>query len=261
MTTTSTPHGKEDLLELTGSIENIIYQNEENGYTVCELAASDDDLVTMVGIMPFLGVGETVKALGRWELHASFGRQFKVEYYEKQLPSDEAAMLKYLASGAIKGVGPVLAQRIIDQFGEDAFDVIENHPDWLSDIDGITKKKAQKISERFRETFGVRSVMMFCRDFFGPATAVKVYKKWGGGAVDVIKANPYALCESIHGIGFETADRIAADHLTTVREKIAKLKKLEHELERIVSHCDGHSIEDCYVIRALSNHDLCEHEH
>ncbi len=209
MNATPIPNGKEDLLELTGSIENIIYQNEENGYTVCELAASDDDLVTMVGIMPFLGVGETVKALGRWELHASFGRQFKVEYYEKQLPSDEAAMLKYLSSGAIKGVGPVLAQRIIDQFGEDAFDVIENHPEWLADIDGITKKKAQKISERFRETFGVRSVMMFCRDFFGPATAVKVYKKWGGGAVDVIKANPYALCESIRGIGFETADRIA----------------------------------------------------
>ncbi len=210
MNATPLPPGKEDLLELTGSIENIIYQNDENGYTVCELAASDDDLVTVVGIMPFLGVGETVKALGRWELHASFGRQFKVEYYEKQLPSDEAAMLKYLASGAIKGVGPVLAQRIVDQFGEDAFDVIENHPEWLADIDGITKKKAQKISERFRETFGVRSVMMFCRDFFGPATAVKVYKKWGGGAVDVIKANPYALCESIRGIGFETADRIAA---------------------------------------------------
>ncbi|MBQ4064508.1 MAG: ATP-dependent RecD-like DNA helicase [Clostridia bacterium] len=209
MNATPIPPGKEDLLELTGSIENIIYQNDETGYTVCELAASDDDLVTLVGIMPFMGIGETVKVLGRWELHASFGRQFKVEYYEKHLPSDEVAMLKYLSSGAIKGIGPVLAQRIIDKFGADAFDVIENNPEWLADVDGITRKKAQKLSERFRETFGVRSVMMFCRDFFGPATAVKVYKKWGGGAVDVIKANPYALCESIHGIGFETADRIA----------------------------------------------------
>ncbi len=209
MNATPYPAGKEDLLELSGSIETVIYQNEHNGYTVCELAASDDDLVTLVGIMPFLGEGETIRALGRWELHPSFGRQFKVEHYEKQLPSDEGAILKYLSSGAIKGIGPVLARRIVDTFGTDAFDVIENHPEWLADIDGITRKKAETLSERFREAFGVRSVMLFCRDYFSPAIAVKIYKKWGGGAVDVIKANPYALCEGIRGIGFETADRIA----------------------------------------------------
>ena len=157
MNSTPPPGGKEDLLELTGSIENIIYKNDDNGYTVCELAASDEDYVTLVGIMPFLAEGETIRALGRWELHASFGRQFKVEYYEKQLPSDEGAMLKYLSSGAIKGIGPVLARRIIDKFGEDAFEVIEHNPEWLADVDGITKRKAQKIAERFREAFGVRS--------------------------------------------------------------------------------------------------------
>ena len=116
----------------------------------------DDDLVTLVGIMPFLGEGETIRALGRWELHPSFGRQFKVEHYEKQLPSDEGAILKYLSSGAIKGIGPVLARRIVDTFGTDTFDVIENHPEWLADIDGITRKKAETLSERFREAFGVK---------------------------------------------------------------------------------------------------------
>lgn len=202
--------GREGLSEIEGTVEHIVYQNEGNGYTVCELATPDDDLETLVGNMPFLTAGETIKALGQWGVHPSFGRQFKVEYYEKQLPTSESAIRKYLASGAIKGVGVVLAERIVDRFGEDTFDVIENHPEWLADINGVTQKKAQKISEIFKETFGVRSVMMFCRDFFGPAMAVKVYNRWGGGAVDVIKANPYLLCQEINGIGFETADRIAS---------------------------------------------------
>lgn len=201
---------KDGLTEIEGTVEHIVFQNEENGYTVCELAASDEDYITLVGQMPFLSVGESIKALGSWTLHPSFGHQFKVEYFEKQLPATESAIKKYLASGAIKGIGAVLAERIVKRFGEDSFDVIENHPEWLADIDGITVGKAKKLSERFKETFGVRSVMMFCREFFGPSAAVKVYKKWGGSAVDIIKANPYMLCEHIHGIGFETADRIAA---------------------------------------------------
>ncbi len=201
---------KEALSEISGTVEHIVYQNEDNGYTVCELSVSDEDYITLVGQMPFLQAGEEIKALGLWTNHPSFGRQFKVEYFEKQLPASESAIRKYLASGAIKGIGVVLAERIVSKFGADSFDVIENHPDWLTDISGITPKKAKTISERFKETFGVRSVMMFCRDFFGPSMAVKVYKKWGGSAVDIIKANPYKLCESIQGIGFETADRIAS---------------------------------------------------
>lgn len=203
------PDGRDDLLEVEGVVERIVYKNDGNGYTVCELEASDEDLITLVGIMPFLSEGESIKALGKWELHSNFGRQFKIEYFEKQLPASEGAMYKYLSSGAIKGIGPKLARRIIERFGTDSFEVMEHNPEWLSDIDGITPKKAEKIAERFRETFGVRSVMMFCREFFGPATAVKVYKQWGGAAVDVIKQNPYALCENIDGIGFETADRVA----------------------------------------------------
>ncbi len=199
-----------ELLTVEGTIEHIIYQNEENGYAVCELSVSDTELITVVGIMPYISAGETVKALGKWQLHATFGRQFKIEYYEKQLPANETAILKYLSSRAIKGIGPASAAKIIERFGEDTFDVMENHPDWLAEIPGISKKKAEAISDEFRRQFGVRSVMMFCRDYFGPATAVRIYKKWGGSAVDIIKENPYVLCDDIYGVGFDRADKIAA---------------------------------------------------
>ena len=203
------PPDRSDLSEIGGTVENIIYKNDGNGYTVSEIETPSGEIVTLVGIMPFSAVGESIKALGKWDMHPTFGKQFKVEYYEKELPENEQAMLRYLSSGAIRGVGPVTAKRIIQRFGNDAFDVIENNPEWLADVDGITPKKAKKISEHFRETFGMRSVMMFCRDFFGPALSVKIFRQWGSAAVDLIKANPYLLCEKIDGISFETADKVA----------------------------------------------------
>ena len=181
---------KDDLLTIEGTIEHIIYKNEENGYCVCELSLSDAELITAVGIMPFAAAGELVKAMGKWQVHPSYGKQFSIEYFEKQLPANESAILKYLSSRAVKGIGPALAHKIVDRFGEDSFDVIENHPDWLAEISGVNKKKAEAISEDFRSQFGVRSVMMFCRDYFGPQTAMKIYKRWGGSAVDIIKENP-----------------------------------------------------------------------
>ena len=198
-----------DLISVEGTVENIIFKNEENGYTVCDLATTDNELITLVGVMPFLGEGEMIKALGNWEMHANFGRQFKIQYFEKQLPATSSAILKYLQSKAIKGIGPTTAVRIVEKFGDESFDVIENHHEWLAELPGITLKKAEQINESFRMQFGIRSVMMFCRDFFGPITAVKIYKKWGGSAVDVIKENPYILCDEIYGIGFERADSIA----------------------------------------------------
>lgn len=195
--------------ELEGLVENVIYSNEANGYSVCELDCGGE-LFTIVGIMPYINAGESIKARGKWETHASYGKQFKVEYYEKQLPATSEAIVKYLSSGMIKGIGGVTAKRIVEQFGEDTFDVIESHPEWLTDIKGVSAKKAQEISESFKSQFGVRSIMMFCRDFFGPATIMKIYKKWGSGAIDTINRNPYVLCDEIHGIGFERADQLAA---------------------------------------------------
>ncbi len=198
----------EEIIE--GVVENVIFSNESNGYSVCELGGQEGEPVILVGIMPYLNAGESIKARGRWETHASYGKQFKVEYYEKQLPVTSEAIVKYLSSGMIKGIGGVTAKRIVEQFGEDTFDVIESHPEWLTDIRGISPKKAQEISEGFKSQFGVRSIMLFCRDFFGPATVMKIYKKWGSGAIDTINRNPYILCDEIYGIGFDRADRLAS---------------------------------------------------
>lgn len=202
---------KEGLLSIEGSVEKIIYQNEENGYTVCEIFTPSDEIFTLVGNMPYLSEGETVSALGSWVNHATFGKQFKVEFCEKQLPATETAILKYLASGAVRGIGKVTAQRIVSQFGADSFEVIEHNPQWLSEIPGISPKKAEQISASFAAQFGMRNVMMFCREYFGPTTAVRIYKKWGNGAVERIKQNPYILCGEIYGVGFEKADAIAKD--------------------------------------------------
>lgn len=203
------PNEKNELVSIEGTVEKIIFHNESNGYVVCELLAFSDEIYTVCGNMPYLAVGETIKALGDFVTHPQFGRQFRVEYYEKQLPSNATSILKYLSSGTIKGIGPVTARHIVDRYGDDTFDVLENHPDWLSDINGISARKAIEIGESFRAQFGMRNVMAFCRTYFGPATAVKIYKRWGCAAVDIIKQNPYILCDEIHGVSFEKADAIA----------------------------------------------------
>lgn len=197
------------MVKLSGSIERVIYANDENGYAICDLGTDTDELVTITGTLPYIGEGDTVTVWGKWVHNPKYGRQFKVEQSEKQLPADKASMLRYLGSGTIKGIGPKIAQRIIDEFGEEAFDVIENHPDWLAEIQGITPKRARAISEEFKNKAGIRSAMLFFREYFGAVTTVRIYKKWGSSAVDVAKNNPYLLCEEIEGIGFERADRLA----------------------------------------------------
>ncbi|MBQ9997347.1 MAG: AAA family ATPase, partial [Clostridia bacterium] len=153
--------------------------------------------------------GDKITAWGTWTNHQVYGRQFKAETYEKTLPAEEGDILRYLAGGNIKGIGPKTAQKLVEQFGTDTFSVIENHPEWLSEIPGITKKKAAAITESFKSMSGARAVMMFCSDYFTPQTAMKIYQKWGGAAVDRIRNNPYRLCEDFRGISFSRADRIA----------------------------------------------------
>lgn len=199
-----------ELQKLEGSIERVIYTNEENGYTICDVASSPNgEIITAVGIMPMVGAGDHMCLYGKWTHNPKYGRQFSVSQYERLMPADIASMLRYLASRAIKGIGPKIAQRIIDEFGEDSFDVIENHPEWLASIRGISMKTALAASESFKEQAGIRSAMMFFRDYFGVATTVKIYKKWGSSAVDVAKKNPYRLCNEVDGIGFERADAMA----------------------------------------------------
>ena len=194
---------------VSGIVETILFQNEENGYTVAEIEDTAGNPVTLAGIIPFLTESDRITAHGEWVNHPTYGRQFRVDAFEKTLPAEEGDILRYLGSGAIKGIGPKTAQKIVEKFGADSFDVISDHPDWLAEIPGITQKKAADISEQFKTMSGTRAVMMFCRDFFTPQTAMKIYKRWGSSAVERIRQNPYRLCEDFWGISFRRADQIA----------------------------------------------------
>ena len=141
-----------------------------------------------------------------------YGRQFRVERFEKQLPADVDSILRYLASGAVKGIGVKRAAKIVDEFGEDTFDVIENHPEWLAQIPGISRKKAEEISENFKAESGMRSTMLFFREYFGSALSVKIYKTFGPDSVAMTKENPYILCDHVDGIDFAKADTIASKY-------------------------------------------------
>ena len=196
------------LERLEGSVEQIVFCNDENGYTVCDLS-TEDDVITVCGIMPMLCEGDRLCVYGRWVHSAKYGRQISAEQYERLMPADTASILRYLSSRAIKGIGPKTAVKIVEEFGEDTFDVIENHPEWLANIKGISTKMALAASESFKEQAGIRSAMMFFREYFGAATTVKIYKKWGSASVDISKKNPYRLCNEVEGVGFERADALA----------------------------------------------------
>ena len=199
---------KDGLTRLKGTVEHIIYANEDNGYTVLDFGL-EDDVVTACGILPYISEGDGLILWGNWVHNPKYGRQFKVEQYERDMPADSAAILRYLSSRTIKGVGPKLAERIVSHFGDETLDVMENHPEWLSDVPGISRKKAEEIAEDFKAKSGIRSAMMFFRDYFGAAMTVRIYKQFGSSAVDVAKENPYRLCDEVEGIGFERADQMA----------------------------------------------------
>ena len=196
--------------KISGVVENVVYRNENNDYTVFEVVDEDNRLFTAVGIIPMVSEGENVILEGQWTYHKDFGKQFSFVSYEKSLPKEIDGIIQYLSSKTIKGVGPMTALKIVNRFGMDTFDVIENHPEWLTDISGITRKKAAAISESFRAQTELRGVMMFFKDYMGNGEITKVYKRLGASAVGVIKENPYVLCNGDYGIAFDKADAMAA---------------------------------------------------
>lgn len=200
---------KQELVTLTGRIEGIIYHNESNDYTVLEISCEDGLLITAVGAMPMAFEGEDVILKGNWTYHKDFGKQFSFVSFDKMLPKEVEGILQYLSSRTVKGVGPATAKKIVDLFGTDSFEVIENHPEWLTDVPGITAKKAAAIAESFREQSGARGVMMLCKDFMGTGEIGKVYKRYGAGAVGILQENPYVLCDVELGIPFDKADALA----------------------------------------------------
>ena len=198
-----------DFVEIEGTIEDIIYKNESNGYTVCELRG-EKDTVTAVGYMPVVNTGETLKVSGKWVTHPDYGEQLKVELYEKVLPKTVDAIAKYLASGIVKGVGPATAEKIVQKFGSSTLEVINTDPKRLSEIKGINLDKALRIGQALDEQRGLREVVMFLQEYgVNPSVCIKIHSAYADKAVSMIRENPYRLCEDIFGIGFKTADRIA----------------------------------------------------
>lgn len=198
----------DNVVNIVGSVGHIIYTNSVNGYTVAEIE-TEDELVTATGTMPYLAEGEEISMTGVWTNHPTFGRQFKVEAYEKKMPTGTTAIFKYLASGIIKGLGPALAKRIVDKFGAQSLEVCECHCEWLSDIKGISPEKAKQIGESFNSQFGLRNIIIFCGEFFGVSTAMRIYKRWGAASIEVVSANPYVISDEIFGVGFQKVDEFA----------------------------------------------------
>ncbi len=212
-----------ELLEMEGSVENIVYHNDQNQYTVMEIAGGDE-LITVVGTFPFVSVGETLHLYGKWTSHATFGRQFRAEAFERSRPETTAAMLKYLSSGAVKGIGPATAAKIIEKFGEDTIRILENDPASLAAVKGITPEKARQISEEMRRVNGIRDLMAFLGGFgVRPEDAVKVWKVYGADSVACVQEDPYRLTAEEIGVDFAVADRLAAS-LDYERENIERIK-------------------------------------
>jgi len=190
-------------------VEEIIFSNEINGYTVCDVLHGNN-LVTAVGYMPFINVGETLKLTGKWVTHPEYGEQFKVEMYEKILPCTIDAIQKYLSSGVIKGIGPATAAKIVGRFGEDTLNIIQFNSSILAEIKGISLEKAIAIGQTFEEQRGLRTVIMFLQEYgLSPVYSTRIYRAFGDRTIDEIRENPYKLADEVFGIGFKTADRIA----------------------------------------------------
>ena len=194
--------------KITGVVEDITFQNDANGFTVLDISI-DNELLTAVGVMPGVCAGETVTLTGTYTTHPSFGRQFKVTDFSRCMPETSEQIYKYLASGVIRGVGPKKAMAIIERFGADTLDILENSPEALSEIKGISQEQAKNIGEDFKRQYAMRSVMLGLEKYsFTPAECIRLFKKLGIQAVQKIEENPYCLCSLGMGISFERAEEI-----------------------------------------------------
>lgn len=199
------------LIELTGEIEDIIFRNEANGYTVMDII-SGDETVTTVGVAASVSVGEEVKLIGSYKKHPTYGEQFTFEACERTIPSTSSAILKYLSSGTIKGVGPTTAKRLVDAFGDKTLEVIENEPERLAKIKGISNDKALAMSNELQKIFGIRKVMTQLAQYgISSHQAINAWNMYGNKVIELIEENPYMLCNHGLNISFEIADNIAIE--------------------------------------------------
>lgn len=197
-------------IQISGTIRQLIFQNEENGYTVVKLETTDGPTITMVGCLPYACPGEQILATGHFVTDAKFGEQFKVELAERILPHEANAIYEFLASRAIKGVGPATATLIVSAFGPKSLEIIENDPEQLAAVRGITRKKALEISEAYKKQAELRRILAFLANYGGrPAVALRLYRAYGSDALGLLEENPYAITGEAVGASFAEADELA----------------------------------------------------
>ncbi len=195
---------------ISGTIQHVIFQNEDNGYTVLRLVTGDGEAVTVVGTIPCAAPGEDLVVTGQWVSHPVHGEQFQARRIERYLPTTEAEILLYLSSGVMKGVGPATAERLVEYFGADTLTVLEDTPERLSQVKGITPRRAKEITESFRYQTGMRRLLDFLSQNDLPlALALQLYRRYGPGALDAVKDDPYLLVDDAYGISFGVVDEIA----------------------------------------------------
>ncbi|SEW08741.1 SF1B family DNA helicase RecD2 [[Clostridium] fimetarium] len=200
-------HNNENSIE--GFVDSIVFRNEDNGYTVFNIICNGSE-VTCVGVLSYINEGEFIAATGEYVMHPIYLQQFKITSYEIRVPEDIQSVKRYLGSGAIKGIGEKLAESIIKKFGEDTFRIIEDEPERLAEIKGISVKKAMEIADQLVEKKDMRKAMMFLQEYgINMNLANKIYTQYGNDIYRIIKENPYKLADDINGIGFKIADEIA----------------------------------------------------
>ena len=225
---------------LEGVLERIVFFNEENSFTVARLQVPGrHDLVTIVGALSLPTLGETLRLRGQWVVDTKFGEQFRVESCLSVLPATIVGIKKYLGSGLVKGIGPIMARRIVDRFGLETFDIIEDSPERLQEADGIGPIRTGRITRAWQEQKEIREVMVFLQGHeVSPAYAVKIFKVYGDKAISVVKESPYRLALDISGIGFKTADKIARSMGIDPNSQIRAEAGIIHVLSELVD--EGH---------------------
>src|SRR5919202_4173899 len=199
-----------------GSVDRIVFRNSESGFCVARFRLTDGDshrqgVTTVVGTMPSVQVGEMLRLTGEWQIHPVHGTNFRVEQFEQEMPTTVEGIERYLASGVIRGVGPVTAARIVDHFGERSIAVIDKEPESLRRVAGISAKRLEIITRSWEEQKKIRELMMFLQRYgISVALASRIHERYGEEAVEVIERDPYRLAHDIHGIGFRTADAVAS---------------------------------------------------
>ena len=226
-------------------VERITYQNAENGYTVLKCAVKNyKDLVTVVGTMPDTHVGSVLSLEGFWKVDAKYGRQFSVQKFEETLPATVYGIEKYLGSGLIKGIGPKFARRIVEKFGKDTLEVIEENPNALIEVEGIGKVRVERIKTSWQEQKEIKNIMLFLQGHeVSTSHATKIFKAYGSESISIVKENPYRLADDIWGIGFKTADSIAAK-MGIEKDRFIRLRSgILYTLNKLSE--SGH----CYAVR------------